>query len=41
MGIAVGDADQDADVDFFATHFLEINTYYEQVDSGHGLTGSE
>ena len=35
MGIAVGDPDQDADVDFFVTHFSgDHNTYYEQVDDG-------
>lgn len=35
MGVAVGDADQDSDVDFFVTHFSgDHNTYYEQVDSG-------
>ncbi len=35
MGIAVGDADQDSDVDFFVTHFsADHNTYYEQVSDG-------
>ena len=35
MGIAVGDADQDSDIDFFVTHFsADYNTYYEQVDKG-------
>jgi tetratricopeptide (TPR) repeat protein len=35
MGIAVGDPDQDSDVDFFVTHFsADHNTYYEQVDEG-------
>ena len=35
MGIAVGDPDGDADVDFFVTHFSgDHNTYYEQVNDG-------
>lgn len=42
MGIAVGDADQDADIDFFVTHFSgDHNTYYEQVDSGLWADRSE
>src|SRR6056297_717315 len=35
MGMAVGDADQDGDIDFFLTHFSgDNNTYYEQVYPG-------
>ena len=42
MGVAVGDADQDSDVDFFVTHFSgDHNTYYEQVDTGLWLDRSD
>jgi hypothetical protein len=35
MGIAVGDADNDSDVDFLVTHFSgDHNTFYEQVGEG-------
>ena len=35
MGLAVGDADNDGDIDFYSTHFTnEYNTYYEQVSAG-------
>ncbi|NNE00178.1 MAG: RNA-binding protein [Pirellulaceae bacterium] len=35
MGIAVGDADSDGDVDFFVTHFTDDHaTFYEQVRVG-------
>jgi len=35
MGMAVGDPDQDGDIDFFLTHFAgDHNTYYEQAAPG-------
>lgn len=42
MGIAVGDADNDGDVDFYATHFAgDYNTLYEQILPGNWSDVSE
>lgn len=41
MGIAVGDADGDQDLDLFLTHFADDhNTFYEQVSPGYWVDRS-